>query len=354
MLDMSTLKDELRAAGLFERREKETWFKAVLMMSAVLTIFAIQMTGPMWLALVLMPIAALFGTGFVMIGHEGCHRGLSSNPKRNALIANWCFPLFSGLSAQYWSHKHNILHHAYPNVHLDDPDVDLWPMASTKDAYLASGPLRRWFQRNLQGYCFWPLTSFMVWTMRFHSVVFSYRYFKKRGANRRWATDVGCMAGHYTCWVIVPSILFGWKAIGFYLLFWAIMSMYLAGVFAPAHIGLPILTGHDDIWRLQFETTRNLRLPKWLSVFFIGLDYQLEHHLFPKISHLHLPEVAKITERWAKANGLPYHTVGYWEGICDATRFIRDGWQYEPLDHVGPLSPEAVSDDELLASASPG
>ena len=174
MLDMSSLKDELRAAGLFERCERRTWVKASVMMGVFLALVAVQASVPLWATIALMPVTALFGTGFVMIGHEGCHRGLSASPKRNALMANWCFPLFSGLSAQYWSHKHNILHHAYPNVHLDDPDVDLWPMASTKDAYLESGPFRRWFQRNLQGYCFWPLTSMMVWTMRYNSFVFRF------------------------------------------------------------------------------------------------------------------------------------------------------------------------------------
>ena len=55
----------------------------------------------------------------------------------------------------------------------------------------------------------------------------------------------------------------------------------------------------------------------------------------PKISHLNLAKAAVITERWAKANGLPYITVGYWEGLCDATRFIRDGWTYEPIEQSG-------------------
>ena len=62
-----------------------------------------------------------------------------------------------------------------------------------------------------------------------------------------------------------------------------------------SYIGLPIVGSQHHDWLHQVETTRNLELPRFVSFFFIGLDYQVEHHLFPKIPHQHLPRAAAIT-----------------------------------------------------------
>ena len=116
---------------------------------------------------------------------------------------------------------------------------------------------------------------------------------------------------------------------------------------------MSILTLHlsdpKDVWRLQFETTRRLTMPKWLSFFFIGLDYQLEHHLFPRIPHQRLPKVAEITRRWSKENGVPYHEISYVDGLIDARRFMAKSWRLEPEDIV---TIRAERDDNLEAAAA--
>jgi fatty acid desaturase len=111
-----------------------------------------------------------------------------------------------------------------------------------------------------------------------------------------------------------------------------IAGFYLASVFAPAHMSLPIVTDHDDTWRLQFETTRNFVLPKWLSFFFIGLDYQLEHHLFMRAPHQNLAKIAEYTQRWAAERDLPYYVVDYTKGWTDVMRYMEDAWRLEPTD----------------------
>jgi len=108
----------------------------------------------------------------------------------------------------------------------------------------------------------------------------------------------------------------------------------LALVFLPAHVGLPIVHQQHHDWLHQVETTQNLALPKFVSFFFIGLDYQVEHHLFPKIPHHQLPRAAAIAQAWCERHGLPHMTAPYGVALVDAARFISHAWTRPAGDPV--------------------
>ena len=140
------------------------------------------------------------------------------------------------------------------------------------------------------------------------------------------------MLVHYIAWIVVPWLVWGPLAgIAIYLSMWALVGVCLALVFAPAHIGLPVVTGQHHDWLHQLETTRNLELPGAVSFFFIGLDYQVEHHLFPKIPHGNLPRAAAITAAWCARNGIPHQSLPYTVALRDAAGFIADAWEREAM-----------------------
>ena len=344
MLKTKSLREELSAAGMFERCEARTWGKLAFLMSIVAGLMVAHVYLPFWWSALLAPVTAWFCAVAAMIGHEGSHRGLSSTPWRNRLIFNLTFPMLGGVSGMYWHWKHDIQHHAYPNVADVDPDILLWPMASTAVEYRRSGPKRRWFQRNFQGAAFWPLCMLLVWSMRGSALAFLYRHARTKGMNHAWRVDVFFLALHVAGWIVIPTIFFGPWAIALYALIWTMVGGALSMVFAPAHRGMPVVTDTKDIWRLQFETTRNLTMPGWLSYFFIGLNYQIEHHLFPKIPHQKLPQASVITRAWAARNGVPYHEIPYWAGVKDVTRFMRASWSLEPSEIVTVLGPQGDSE----------
>ena len=118
-------------------------------------------------------------------------------------------------------------------------------------------------------------------------------------------------------------------------------GLLLALVFAPAHIGLP-LAGSDERggWRRQIEATRNFALPRWISWFFVGLDFQIEHHLFPRIPHQSLARASLIVEPWCARVGVPYRRDGYASSLRDVTRHVRLSWQTVP--EVAVQQPEAL------------
>ncbi len=332
MLRIQSLRAEVRRAGLFERCEARSWGKLAFLLSTVGLLLVAHATLPFWWSVALVPLTGFFCAISAMMGHEGSHRGLSDSAWRNDLMFNITFPLFSGVSGRYWHWKHDVQHHAHPNVAEMDPDILLWPMASTAIEHRRSGPIRQWYQRNFQGATFWPLCFMLVWSMRGSAVAFLAREVREKGVTRDWLVDASLMSAHAVAWLVLPTLFFGPWALALYAGVWTIVGIVLSLIFAPAHIGLPVVTDTKDTWRLQFETTRNLILPRWMSFFFIGLDYQLEHHLFPKIPHQRLPEVAKITRAWAAKNGVPYQEITYGAAVMDVTRFMGESWSLDPTD----------------------
>ena len=349
MLKIKSLRDELKKAGVFERCEGRTWAKFTFLMSITAALLAAMAYAPLWASILIMPFAGGLCAVAAMIGHEGSHRGLSSSPWRNRLMYNITFPMIGGVSGLYWHWKHDVKHHAYPNVADVDPDIQLWPMAASAVEYRRSSRPRQWLQSKHQALFFWPLCGMLLWSMRGSTIAFMYRHARDKGMDEAWRTDIVFLVMHYLGWVVIPTLLLGPIAIAAYLGIWTCGGLVLSLVFAPAHIGLPVITEADDVWRLQFETTRNLVMPRWLSFFFIGLDYQLEHHLFPKIPHQNLPKASAITRAWAERQGLPYQEINYWAGVKDVTLHMGRCWALEPTEMVTVLG---AKPDTLLDNAA--
>lgn len=331
--DLSILRGRLEAVGAFRRRPVATWTKFVLLMAGAAALWLVPLlTGLPWLSWALLPVTALFVTGGVMIGHEGGHKSLSDSTFGNNLMLYLTFPIMGGLSALYWKDKHNVKHHTQPNIDGVDEDLDLWPMAGSRRQYEESGPCRKFFQRHLQAYLFWPLSSLLTLSMHYSSISFIVRKARKSGWSPSLVADAASLALHFFVWLVAPALFFGvsfWVALGAYLAFWAIIGVYLTAIFAPAHMGLPIYKSHDDIWRLQLEVTRNLDMPGWLRFFFIGLDYQVEHHMFMRLPHQSMKVAAPIVEQWAQERGLPYQRIGFVNALIDVTRFVRTAWRHD-------------------------
>lgn len=332
MLKITSLRNELKEAGLLERREGVTWMKLAFLFSTFAALTVAHVLLPFWASALLIPVTALFAASCAMMAHEGGHRGLSANKGRNDLMLFSMMTAFGGVSGNYWRFKHNVQHHVHTNIEFDDPDIDVWPMASTARAYRESNPFRQWFQRNFQGYMFWPLTFLLVFSMRVAGVSHLRQRIKDKGLgdadNRK---DLLSLAIHVGAWWVAPILAFGWMGLLFHVALWMNIGFFLAAVFSPAHMALPVLTDHDDKWRLQFETTRNFIMPKWLSFFFIGLDYQLEHHLFMRAPHQNMAKIAEHTRRWAAERDLPYYVVDYGKSLLDVTHYMHHAWRLEPV-----------------------
>lgn len=344
MTDKRVLRKALLEAGCFERREASSWFQLLVLLAIAAGAFAgMALLGGLWVVPLLLVSSVAF-TSAVMVGHAGGHRSLSASAFRNELMLHVAFPLLGGLGALYWKDKHDVKHHGTPNVLGGDPDIQLWPMAVTAVEHRSSGPVRRFLQRRLQGWLFWPLTTFLPWTMRVSTLAFLWRRFRAKGIDLPLAFDLAALAGHYALWLVLPSLFLPfWPVLGVYLVHWAMVGLLLSAVFSPAHLGMPIVAGGADGWLLQLRTTRDLAMPRWLSWLFVGLDHQVVHHLFPRMPHQHMGRARVLVEAWAKEAGAPYHRIGLLAGLADVTRFLARGWSVEAVDlrDAGDLSEAA-------------
>jgi fatty acid desaturase len=331
-LQMKQLRTELTEAGVFRHHELAGWGKVALLLAGIAACLVGTILGPLWLACVLLPFASLFATTAAMFGHEGSHRSFSASPRRNALLNFITFPLLTGLGATFWRNKHDVGHHGHPNVHEKDPDIKLWPMTSCRQAHLETRGVRRWFQRHCQGFMFWPLTFLLPEVLRFRSILYLIDQAKRGRVDGDWIADVACITAHYVGWLVIPSFIWGfWPVFLVYTLLWKGVGIMLALIFAPAHMGLPVILDQNSDWQHQLETTRNLKLPRVLRFFFVGLDYQVEHHLFPKIPHQELPKAEAITKAWCARVGVAHLEIGYGDAVIEVTRFMRDAWKTPAL-----------------------
>lgn len=333
--ELGTLRAELKAAGLFEHHELRGWLKiGILLTGVAASLFGLATFG--WVSgFLFIPIAAVCAVALAMFGHEGSHRSFSKSPTGNAIVNYFTFSTFSGLSTMYWREKHDRLHHGHPNVEGVDPDIRPFPFASSKGDHERCGTKERWFQRNLQKWAFWPMSTLMALGMRRSSLLHLMRYPRQHGFTKTWWIEVASLTIHYTGWLVIPSIVFG-PLVGFlvYSSIWALVGVFLAMIFLPAHVGLPIVSEQNHDWIHQLETTRNLEMPRLVSFFFIGLNYQVEHHLFPKIPHKNLPEAARITTAWCAKHGIVHHSVPYLYALKDSAMFMAEAWSRESSDPV--------------------
>ena len=134
---------------------------------------------------------------------------------------------------------------------------------------------------------------------------------------------------HFFCWLVLPVLLgLAWQmVVGFYVLLWAAVGVYLTAIFIVGHAGRPTVTEYDENWRLQIETGRRIKLGPVGSFFFVGLDYQIEHHLLPALSHFNLPKAAPIVKEYAEERGWEYEEVGLFRALWRSTVALAVAWK---------------------------
>lgn len=344
--DLGALRRALHEAGAFAHHSAASWAKLIALLAVTAALGAAAIAAPTVVGILLVPVVALPLTCAVMIGHEGGHRSFARQRWHNELVLHLAFPLLAGLGTQHWKRKHNAIHHGHPNVIGIDDDIVLWPFAVEPGEHARAGRFRRWFHRHLQGALFFPLAAFLGFVMRIASIRHSAAALARGQVGAAWAADVACQAAHYGLWLVVPGLVFGWlPAVATYLGVWAFVGIYLALIFTPAHLGLPLVAGDPRGFRHQLATTRNLILPRWAAWAFIGLHHQVEHHLFPTIPHQNMARAAAVLEAWCAAHRLPYQTIGYLAGVRDVARFMRSAWR---VNELAPADQSAGASDLRL------
>ena len=313
-----------RISSYFEEVGKATtgnydlFLKAVILMTAFLFIYIhlVFFTPGAFLAIVESVIlgGVVAAIGFNVM-HDGAH-GSFSKYKWVNLLAAFSLNILGGNSFM-WNMKHNVVHHAYTNVEGIDDDIDIQPWMRMSEHQ------KRYRMHRYQHLYFWVLYSvlYIFWIF-----VLDYdKYFR----NKVGAVPLKKMklSDHFVFWgfklfhaflfIGLPIYRWGWfDWMVSFVIFTMVAGFVLSMVFQLAHTvehtAFPVadeLTGKmEDEWAVhQIKTTANFATGNPLVSWLVGgLNFQIEHHLFPKISHVHYPAISKIIRQACKEYGLVY------------------------------------------------
>ena len=141
--------------------------------------------------------------------------------------------------------------------------------------------------------------------------------------------DTALIIAHFILWLALPIFLgLSWQVtLGFYVLLWGLVGTCLTAIFIVGHAGRPIITDYDQNWRLQIETARRIKFGPIGSFFFVGLDYQIEHHLLPTLSHFNLPKAAPLVKEYAEERGWHYQELGFFRALRESTISLHNAWK---------------------------
>lgn len=275
---------------------------------------------PWWLQLI---SAVVMGIGMAGVGmnvmHDANHGSYSSKKWVNKIMGGSIYILAGNV--YNWQVQHNVLHHTYTNIHGHDEDLD----AGRVMRFTEHAPWKRFhrFQHIYGVFLYglltinWVLTADFKQTNSYLKRKLSYGKFPKPVI--QWITLIGSKLLYAVVWIVIP-ILFTdiawWKIlIGFFIMHY-VAGLILSVVFQLAHVvedtimPLPDDTGTmKNTWAIhQLFTTVNFSTNnKIVNWFTGGLNHQVEHHIFPNISHVHYKKISDIVKKTANEFNLPYH-----------------------------------------------
>jgi linoleoyl-CoA desaturase len=303
------------------------WFAA----SYALLVFA---ASTWWQGLVLAGslVLAAGGIGF-SIQHDANHHSYSKHESVNRGLGLLLDLL--GASSYIWRWKHNIAHHTYTNLGGADDDIDLTPLARLAPAQ------RRFRIHRWQFLYLWVLYGFLV--LKWHFVYDWKKLVRGRIAGTRFPRPrgwdlLGLIGGKalFFGWALgLPALLHPW---------WVVLVFYTGGTFALGLLLSVVFQLAHCVEEASFEDSpsSSQQLPRswavhqvqstvdfapsngWLTWYLGGLNFQIEHHLFPRICHVHYPELSRIVQAVCAEFGVRYAThAGLWAALASHGRWLR-------------------------------
>src|SRR5579859_4395671 len=237
------------------------------------------------------------------IGHDAGHNQVFTTRRRNRLLGLIVGNVLIGLSFGWWVPKHSA-HHAHPNELGRDPDIGEGSALPASDAPGQSpGPVASWLARR-QAPLFFPLMLLRSSGMHVLGIT---RLARRR--DRAAAAEAALIALHAALYLtVVLWVLSPLRALAFVVVQQGVFSLYLGISFAPNHKGMPLIesAAAAGFARRQVVTARNIKGGRLTTFMLGGLNYQIEHHLFPSMPRPNLRRVQGLVTEFCLATDLGY------------------------------------------------
>lgn len=293
----------VRESGLLRRAR---WFYALVGASLAVAlggaVTGFVLLGESWFQLLIAAALGIIFTQIAFLAHEAAHRQILALGPANDRLARILAGAI-GMSYSWWDSKHTR-HHSNPNRVGKDPDIEVDTISFIEEDAVQARGLRRAITRR-QGWLFFPLLTLEGLNLHLHS----FRHlFGRQPVKGRW-TELGIIFIRFLVLLVPvfmmlpPGMAFAFLGVQF-----AVFGVYMGASFAPNHKGMPVVA-HDaklDFFTKQVRTSRNIRGGWWATILMGGLNYQIEHHLFPSMSRPFLSKARVVVREHCKTLGVPY------------------------------------------------
>lgn len=293
----------VREMGLLQRAR---WFYAIVAAGIVVAlggaVTGFILLGDSWFQLLIAAALGIIFTQIGFLGHEAAHRQVLTSGPANFKLARILIGLV-GMSYSWWDNKHTK-HHGNPNQVGKDPDIAVDTISFLEEDAAKSRGFLRLITRK-QGWLFFPLLTLLGLNLHLQGLKY---LFTKKKVKGRWL-EIGLIVGRLAV-VLVPVFImlplgmaFAFAGVQF-----AVFGVYMGIAFAPNHKGMPIIEAGArlDFFTKQVRTSRNISGGWWVTTFLGGLNYQVEHHLFPSMPRPYLAKAREIVRDYCLANDVPY------------------------------------------------
>jgi fatty acid desaturase len=314
--DFAELNRRVNAAGLLGRRPG--YYAVRLSLSALALIggwAAFALVGASWWTLAVAVFLAVANAQLALVAHDLAHRQVFRTNKPSARAGLLAGNLGIGMSYGYWMDKHTK-HHANPNHDDLDPDVGPGVLVWSREAAQGKGFLTRH-----QAWFFFPLLTLLGLSLKRDSV----RALRDGTVKQRRVLESVLLGVHFAGYLTALAlVLTPLQALAFLVVHQALFGVYLGMTFAPNHKGMPHPDGTEDFLRKQVLTSRNVR-GGWLTdVALGGLNYQIEHHLFPAMPTPNLRKAQPIVRAYCAEIGVDYEMTGLIDSYRQALRHLHE------------------------------
>ena len=304
-LEYAELRRIIRKQGLLDRQRVYYLFKVPFTVAMVAASVAfLVMVDTWWLQLL---NAVFLGCVFAqlgLIGHDALHQQICASVRRNDMVS-LLVGFLMALVPSWWTDKHNKRHHRSPNRLGEDADIDVSLLAFTEERALESKGFAR-FSVKYQAFMFYPILP-----MSSISFLFAGIHYALTGGKVKYpVVEPMLVLAHLAAYF---SLLFFFldplHAVLFIAVHKAIEGVYMGSVFAPNHKGMPVLEKdiRNGFMRDQATTSRNVFPHPLTDFIYGGLNYQIEHHLFPNMPRKNFKKARQVVKEFCLARSIPYH-----------------------------------------------
>jgi len=334
---LKKVKEYFEATGVSDKANWFMYFKSFFYLGVLTGAYLLLILGgfSLWinnLLWIVIGLSSVFTA--VNVGHDAIHGSYSKRKWVNKLMGH-SFSMV-GANPYIWSKTHNIVHHTYTNIDGHDEDIESVPFARLS-------PSQKWLPIQKYQYI-WLLLLYPLGTLAWVFKKDYVKFFQKQIGNynnshhpkREYFYLFFFKLLYYFIFIAVPIMLidmpwyvvFGGFVLGHLFEGFAIAIIFmLAHVVEKAQFPVPESDGLINYnWAVfQMHTTANFGRDSWLTAFLTGgLNFQIEHHLFPNVSHVHYPEISKIIEKSAKEHDVPYYDYpSFYDAFKSHVRLLK-------------------------------